>query len=248
MTAQAPAIVLVEPQLGENIGMAARAMLNSGLTDLRLVRPRDGWPNEKALLAASGATAVIERARVCQTLVEAISDCHVVFATTYRQRELHKRIVTPRQAMGEARQGLAAGTRTAVLFGPERTGLWSDDVAAAHAILTIPMNPAFPSLNLAQAVGIVAYEWFQSGEETPPVRWERGDSQPAKQEEFRALLATLEALLDDAGFFFPPEKRQIMWHNLQAFLARAEPSSQEVGTLFGAIKALSGLRARAKPH
>ena len=248
MTALAPAIVLVEPQLGENIGMAARAMLNSGLTDLRLVRPRDGWPNEKALLAASGATSVIDGARVCQTLAEALSECHVVYATTYRQRELHKRVVTPRQAMGEARQAMAQAARTAVLFGPERTGLWSDDVAAANAILTIPMNPTFPSLNLAQAVGIVAYEWFQSGDDTAPERLVQGDSPRAKQEEFRALLATLEALLDEAGFFFPPEKRQIMWHNLQAFLARAEPSSQEVGTLFGAIKALSGLRARAKPR
>lgn len=224
--------------MGENIGMAARALLNAALEDLRLVAPRDGWPNEKALLAASGADKVIEGAKVFGNVQEAVADCHAVYATTLRPRDMNKPVFTPRQAMTRIRGQAAKGERAAILFGPERTGLWSDDVAAADAIITIPLNPSFSSMNLAQAVAILSYEWFQTGDGaqlTPPPQ----RSPRAKQDELRAFMAYLEKTLDEVGYFHPPEKRQVMWHNMQSLFARAELTEQELRTLFGVIKQLA---------
>ncbi|MBV9522212.1 MAG: RNA methyltransferase, partial [Alphaproteobacteria bacterium] len=165
-----PAIILVEPQLGENIGTAARAMLNCGLTDLRLVRPRDGWPSQKASAAASGADAVLERARLFDSLAAAIGDLQHVFATTARERDMVMRIATPRQAAGEMRRLMSAGRSCGILFGPERMGLLNDHLSHAETMITVPLNPAFSSLNLAQAVLLVGYEWFTSGDATAPVQ------------------------------------------------------------------------------
>jgi tRNA/rRNA methyltransferase len=162
-----PAIILVEPQLGENIGTAARAMLNCGLVDLRLVRPRDGWPNRKAVAAASGADAVIENVRLFDSTAEAVADLSRVYATTARHRGQIKPVVTPRQAATEMRAALGRGEKTGVLFGPERTGLHNDDIPLADTVLQVPLNPAFSSLNLAQAVLLIGYEWFQAGSGVP---------------------------------------------------------------------------------
>src|SRR6516225_8068238 len=158
-----PAIILVDPQLGENIGTAARAMLNCGLDDMRLVRPRDGWPSEKAVAAASGADPVLEKARLYPSVPAAIYDLVHVYAATARDRGMVRREVTPRRAAAEMRDWLAAGEPCGVLIGPERTGLLNDDVTLADTVLTVPLNPAFSSLNLAQAVLVVGYEWFTSG-------------------------------------------------------------------------------------
>jgi len=174
-----PAIILVQPQLGENIGTAARAMLNCGLDDLRLVCPRDGWPSEKAIAAASGADIVLDRARLYLDVPAAIADLVHVFAATARDRGMVRREVTPRHAATEMRRWLGAGEPCGVLIGPERTGLVNDDVALADAVLTVPLNPAFSSLNLAQAVLIVGYEWFISGAEKSAEILRRGGSRPA---------------------------------------------------------------------
>src|SRR5690242_11782639 len=169
-TAATPIIILVRPQLGENIGMAARAMLNCGLSALRLVAPRDGWPNERAQRAASGADVVLEQARVFDTVGEAVADLQHVVATTARNRELTQRIVTARRAGQDMRGWIGQGDRVGILFGPERTGLENDDMVHADTALTIPLNPQFSSLNVAQAVLLVSYEWMAAGDETPPER------------------------------------------------------------------------------
>src|SRR5215470_12888415 len=178
-----PAVILVEPQLGENIGTAARAMMNCGLDDLRLVRPRDGWPSDKAVAAASGADTVLAKARLYPSVPAAVADLIHVYAATARDRGMVRREVTPRHAAQEMRGWLAAGEPCGVLFGPERTGLVNDDVALADTVLTVPLNPGFSSLNLAQAVLIVGYEWFASGAEAPPEVLHRGGSRPANKEE-----------------------------------------------------------------
>lgn len=240
-----PAIILVTPQLPENIGSAARAMLNFGLTDLRLVRPRvPAWPNERARATASGADSLLQGARTFETVGEAVAGLTRVYATTWRNRELVKWIATPRQAAAEMRERAAAGERAGVLFGPERTGLLSDDLAFADAIVTVPINPAFPSLNLAQAVLLVAYEWFQAGDATPPRRLQRGASPPADRAEFANFLRRLTLYLDESGFFHPPEKRDHMIRNLEAFFVRGEPTEQELRTLHGVIKTLRYRRDR----
>src|SRR5919106_5104068 len=166
----APAVILVRPQLGENVGTAARAMLNFGLSDLRLVRPQCGWPNVKALQAASGATAVLNRLQVFERVEDATSDLHRLYATTARPRDLPKPVLTPAHAAREARAALAGGERVGILFGPERTGLANDDLIYADAVVSVPVNPDFFSLNLAQAVLLVAYEWYQSAAGAPARR------------------------------------------------------------------------------
>ncbi len=165
MTTLQPAMVLIEPQLGGNVGAAARAMLNCGLTDLRVVRPRDGWPSDKARAMASGADAVLDGAKVFESLEEAVADLQVVFATTGRRRDMVKHEVTPAEAASEIRRHGAAGERCGVLFGRERIGLTNDEVVLADAILTVPLNPAFRSLNLAQAVLLIAWEWLRAGDD-----------------------------------------------------------------------------------
>jgi tRNA/rRNA methyltransferase len=190
-----PVIILVEPQLGENIGAAARAMLNCGLTSLRLVRPRDGWPNPRALAAASGADSVIEQAGLFDSTADAIADLNFVLATTARQRDMVKLILTPEEAAAEMRGRAAAGQRTGILFGPERTGLMNDDVPLADAVVTIPVNPVFPSLNLAQAVLLLGYAWWRAAQTVEARRLEIGGSRPAAKEELDNLFRRLETAL-----------------------------------------------------
>lgn len=237
--AATPAVVLVRPQLGENIGMAARAMLNCGLSTLRLVAPRDGWPNERAQRAASGADIVLEKAEVFDTVGEAVADLERVVATTARNRELVQRIVTPRQAVTEMHGWIGRGDRVGILFGPERTGLENDDMVHADTALSIPLNPQFSSLNMAQAVLLVAYEWTTAGDVTPPVRLSDHAARPATKEELQSLFDHLERALDQSGFLRNKEMRPSMVLNLRALLQRAEMTEQEARTFHGVIKFLS---------
>jgi tRNA/rRNA methyltransferase len=237
-----PAVVLVDPQLGENIGMAARAMLNCGLTELRLVRPRDGWPNEAAQSAASGADQVLERARLYDTTADAVADLARVYAASARPRGLVKPVVTPRRAAGEMRAALAGGAATGVLFGPERSGLVNDDLALADTILAVPLNPAFASLNLAMAVLLVGYEWFQAADDTPGRRLETGGQPPAGKAELVNLFQRLESALDETGFLHPPEKRPGMVRNLRNMIQRMDPTDQDLRTLHGIVSALRSRR------
>ena len=234
-----PAMVLVHPQLGENIGMAARAMLNCGLGELRLVRPRTGWPNPMAEAPAAGAVAVLDAARVFDTVAEAVADLQVLYATTARPRDLVKPVVTPRRAAEEMRAHAVAGRRVGVLFGREAKGLDNDDVALADAVLSVPLNPGFASLNLAQAVFAVAYEWFQAGDATPPADLPvPKDTRPANKAELVALFEHLEGELDACGFLRVREKRPIMVRNLRTAIQRAHLTEQEVRTLRGVIACL----------
>ncbi|HEV8241868.1 MAG TPA: RNA methyltransferase [Thermoanaerobaculia bacterium] len=239
-----PAIVLVAPQLGENVGAAARAMLNGGLTDLRLVAPRPPWPNPRALAAASGADHVVEAARVFDRLEDAVADLRRLYASTARPRDLRKVVLTPRQAVREMRQAAPDGGGCGVLFGPERTGLDSDQVALADAVLTVPLNPAYSSLNLGQAVMLVSYEWYQSGAEqadtAPPMGPEGERHRQATRAELHNLFRHLESELDAANFLWPPHTRANMVRNLRNFIARASPTEQEVKTLHGVVTALAG--------
>jgi tRNA/rRNA methyltransferase len=235
----APAIVLVRPQLGENVGMAARAMLNCGLADLRLVEPRRGWMNDKAFAAASGATRVVEEARTFETAAAALADLDLVFAATARPRHATQRVVTPRQAASEMRLAAARGGRPGVLFGPEAKGLKNDDVALADAVLKAPLNPAYKSLNLAQAVLVVGYEWFQAGAEAPPSAVAvPKETRPAAKAELVALFEHLERELDACGFLRVADKRPVMVRNLRTMLQRAGLTEQEVRTLRGVIACL----------
>ena len=238
-----PAIVLVGPQLGENIGTAARAMLNCGLADLRLVEPRDGWPSEKARSAASGADRVIDEARIYPDIASAIGEFHRVFATTARPREVVKAVLTPRAAAAEMRAAQSRGERVAILFGPERWGLTTDQVSFAEAIIEVPLNPAFASLNLAQAVLVVAYEWHIAADATPakymPTLEEHGGpTELAEQAEILRLFEHLERELDDSGYLFPPDKRPTMVRNLRSIFLRANLTEPEVRSLRGMVKAL----------
>ena len=243
---QGPAVILVEPQLGENIGMTARAMLNCSLLDLRLVAPRDGWPNPAAEAAASGALEVLTRARVYGTLAEAVADLGLLLATTARPRELIKPIVTARQAALDLRAAAAEGRAAGLIFGPERSGLTNDDIALADAIVQVPLNPAFSSLNLAQAVLLLGYEWFQAGSQVPPKEVHMGGSLPASKKELMHFFERLERTLDETGFMYPPEKRPTMVRNLRTLFTRAAPTDQEVRTLEGIISALLGAKQRGR--
>ncbi len=236
-----PAIVLVDPQLGENIGMVARAMLNCGLSELRLVRPRDAWPNPAAEAAASGAGEVLARAQLFDSTEAAIAGLQRVYASTARARDMLKPVVTPRQAATEMRAAPAA-SRVGVLFGPERSGLTSDDVALADTVISVPLNPAFSSLNLAQAVFVVGYEWILGEMETPAREVPMGATRPATKQELLGFFARLEAALDASGFLQPVEKRPIMVRNLRTLFQRADLTEQEVRTLHGIVSALTSGR------
>jgi tRNA/rRNA methyltransferase len=234
MTGADPVIVLVRPQLGQNIGKAARAMLNFGLTELRLVAPRDGWPNPDAGPAASGADLVLDRAQVYATAVEAVADCALVYASTVRRRDLILPVVDP-QGMAE---GIAASAgRTAILFGPERSGLETEDVALASAIVTVPINPKFGSLNLAQAVILLAYEWSKRQQLAQPPA--REAELPASHAELEGLIGQLDGALDKVGYFHPPERTQATRHTLRTILTKPGWSNREVQALRGVIRALS---------
>jgi tRNA/rRNA methyltransferase len=233
-----PAVILVEPQLGENIGASARAMANFGLTDLRLVRPRDGWPNAQAWRSASGADRVLDQARLFDTLEAAIADCTLVCATTARMHDQAKPVLGAEEAARAMQKRLLAGEAVGVLFGRERNGLENDEVALADCIVTLPVNPAFSSLNLAQAVLILAYEWFKCAGGALPFAM-RQKSASAPKEQLLAFFATLERELDKVEFLRPPEKRQTMLVNLKNIFQRMQPSRQDIQTLHGVIMAIA---------
>jgi tRNA/rRNA methyltransferase len=241
-----PAIILVEPQLAENIGTAARAMLNCGLSDLRIVRPRDLFPNPRALAASSGADIVIERARQYPDVPAAIADLTRVYATTARPRHMIKPLVTPRRAAAEMRAHIAAGESVGVLFGPERAGLENDDLPLADTLIGVPLNPGFSSLNLAQAVLIVGYEWYQAGDATPPYELVVNDTRPATKEELMNFFAHLERECDESGFLRNLEKRPSMVRNIRNIFQRAALTHQEIQTLHGIIKDLANKRVHGK--
>jgi tRNA/rRNA methyltransferase len=235
VTAPPPVIVLVRPQLGQNIGKAARAMLNFGLDEMRLVAPRDGWPNPDAGPAASGADAVLEKARVFATVADAVADCAEVYATTVRKRGVTKPVVTPEAA---ARAIHAGPSRSAILFGPERSGLETDDVALARTIITVPINPAFGSLNLAQAVILVAYEWSKGIALASPPATDLDP--PSPQAELEGMIAQLDALLEANNYYFPPDKAPATRRTLRSLLTKPGWSAQEVRTFRGVLSALGG--------
>ena len=228
-----PVIVLVRPQLGENIGKAARAMLNFGLVEMRLVTPRDGWPNPAAGPAAAGADIVLEQARVYETTAEAVADCAHVYATTVRKRGVTKPVLTPAEAAGEI---AAAQGRSAILFGPERSGLETEDVALARAILTVPINPEFGSLNLAQAVILCAYEWSKVQDLVQPTQEEL--LPPAPQAELEGLISHFEALLEPKNYFFPEARAEATRRTLRTLLTKPGWNHLEVRTLRGVLSAL----------
>jgi tRNA/rRNA methyltransferase len=239
-----PAIILVSPQMGENIGTAARAMLNCGLTDLRLVDPRDEWPNIKAERAAVGAFALMPPVKVFATTGEALGDLTYVYATTARDRKMAKPIVTARHAAAEARAKIAAGGRIGFMFGAERIGLVNDDVSLADAILSVPLNPEFSSLNLAQAVLLIGYEWRMAGDTTPPAQLDTNGSPPASKEMLFDFFAHFERELDACGFLRNEEARPNMVRNLRNMWSRAQLTEQEIRTLHGVVKELSSLRQK----
>jgi len=240
----APVVILNEPQLAENIGAVGRVMANFGLSELRLVRPRDGWPQERAWASASGADWPLNGARVFASVSEAIADLKLVYATTARPRELQLPVITPRAAAGDLAAAAARGDRVGLLFGGERAGLETADIALCSAVVTIPIDPRFRSLNLAQSVAINAYEWRMTvAADAPPPAFRPGDP-PADQAALLGFYEHLERELDAAGFFHPPEKTPNMTQNLRSALGRARFTDQEVRTLRGVITALS--RGRGK--
>lgn len=234
----APIVVLVEPQLGENIGSAARAMANFGLSRLRIVNPRDGWPNERARWLASGADRVIDGAEVFETVGTAIADCSFVLATTARAHDQAKPVYSPEEAARHMAVRVAGGEGVAILFGRERWGLQNDEVSLADAIVTFPINPAFASLNLAQAVSLVSYEWYKHASAgvlpfTMPQK-----SPPAPKQQLAAFFDTLERELDRVEFFRPPDKRETMLINLRNIFARMAPTQQDIQTLHGVVMSI----------
>ncbi|MEJ2016115.1 MAG: RNA methyltransferase [Limibacillus sp.] len=239
-----PAVVLVAPQLGMNIGMVARAMMNCGLSDLRLVKPRDGWPNPEAEAPAAGAGIVLERTRVFDSLADAIADLQYAYATTARPRGIIKEVFTPRAAVSDLRARLARSQRCALVFGAERTGLEAEDIALCDALINVPLNPGFSSLNLAQAVLLVGYEWFQSGDDTPVVTRQTGVTPPADKRELQAFYERLESELESVNFFWPVDKGPAMKRNLRNLFNRLEPTEQDIRTLHGVVSALINARRR----
>ncbi len=241
-----PPVILCRPQLGENVGLAARAMLNCGLTELRLVAPRDGWPNERARAAAAGADAVLDGARVFASLGEAVADLTDVLAATARPRDLTRTVVTPRAAGASLRALVAAGRRPGLLVGPEREGLTNDELALADTIVTAPLNPAFSSLNLAQAVLVLGYEWLQagSGERHDASPRAAGGDEPAPKAELLAFLARLEAELEACAREDGATRHPATDGNLRDLFQRARPTSRELRTLHGVVSHLLGRRRR----
>ena len=233
MSANKPVIVLVRPQLGQNIGKAARAMLNFGLTEMRLVAPRDGWPNPDAGPSASGADVVLEQAAVFETVQEAIADCSNVYASTVRRRDLVVPVVTPERMADEI---AASPGRTAILFGPERSGLETEDVALANRIVTVPINPDFGSLNLAQAVILLAYEWSKRSELAVPPSKEIEPRAP--QGDVEGLIGQLEEELEAKGYFHPPSRTQATKNTIRTIFSKTGWSSREVKAIRGIIRAL----------
>jgi tRNA/rRNA methyltransferase len=231
-----PAFVLIRPQMGENIGAAARSMLNFGLEHMRVTSPRDGWPNERAVALASGAGRILDGAMICGSTQEAVGDCAYVFATTARDRDLTKPVFTPEAAMVEAARRGAAGQKVAVLFGPERTGLENDDIAIANAIVSVPTNPEFPSLNLAQCVLLMGYEWRRTAQMPAAMEMELAGSHWATQSEMEALVAHYEERLDGAGFFWPEAKAAAMKLTLRNMWSRLPLTRADVQVFHGMMR------------
>jgi tRNA/rRNA methyltransferase len=234
-----PVFILVRPQMGENIGAAARAMLNFGLERMRVTGPRDGWPNPKAVAMASGAGRVLDQAGLFADVPGAIADCDFVFATTARGRELVKEVVTPERAMAMARALGAEGKKVGILFGPERAGLENDDIIHANAIVTVPVNPDFPSLNLAQCVLLLGYEWQRQGAEMPASVMELARTDFATREDVGRLADHFEERLDAAGFFFPETKAEGMKSNLRNMWGRLGLTRAEVQTFHGMLRQIA---------
>jgi tRNA/rRNA methyltransferase len=252
-----PAIILVNPQLGENIGMVARAMANFALSELRLVAPRDGWPNEDAHGPAAGATDIVDRAKLFDRTAEALSDLNFVCATTARSRDSVKQVLSPQNATHDIRARLQAGQRCGIMFGPEKAGLENDDIALADALVMAPVNPKFASLNLAHAVLIVAYEWNKGGHARGLGRETEFDgparegvqmlrTRPAERAELVGFFEHLERELDASGFLRPPEKRPQMVRNIRNLFIRTGASEQEVRTLRGIVSSLTGAHLRKR--
>jgi tRNA/rRNA methyltransferase len=240
---QPPVVILKSPQLAENIGAVARVMANFGLSDLRLVAPRDGWPQPRAWASASGADWPLDEAKVFERIEDAVADLRLTLATTARPRETALPVMTPRQAAAALAEGVAQDWPVGLLFGGERSGLETSDIALCQGIVTVPIDPKFRSLNLAQAVAVCAYEWRVLQEAGPPAAFAEGEP-PAEQAAMIGLYEHLEAELDAAGFFHPPEKRPSMVRNLRVALSRARLNDQEVRTFRGVITALSKGRGR----
>ncbi|MEM9426367.1 MAG: RNA methyltransferase [Pseudomonadota bacterium] len=231
-----PSFVLVRPQMGENIGASARAMWNFGLDRLAVVAPRDGWPNPKAVAMASGAGRLLDEAQLHDTTADALGDVQFTFATTARSRDLTKEVYAPEAAMVEAAKRIAAGERVAVLFGPERAGLENDDIAKANAIISVPVNPDFPSLNLAQCVLLTAYEWRRATSEVIDIETAFAGTEAATGIEIEKLAEHYEDRLDTAGFFFPPEKAEGMKTVLRNLWSRMPLTRADVQMLHGILR------------
>lgn len=245
-TGPQPAFVLVEPQMGENIGAAARAMWNFGLDRMRLVNPRDGWPNQKAVAMASGAGRVLDNLGLHADTGAALSDMNYVFATTARSRDLTKPVMSPERAMEHARALISEGQNVAVLFGPERAGLQNEDIVRANALISVPVNPAFASLNLAQCVLLTAYEWRRQSAQVVPEVMEMAGTRNAENIEVQKLLERLETSLDKVDFFWPDAKADSMRLNLRNLFSRMPLTDADVRTLHGVIRALSDKKPRPK--
>ena len=229
-------MVLVRPQMGENIGAAARAMWNFGLDHMRIVAPRDGWPNPAAVAMASGAGRLLNEARLCADLPEALGDADFVFATTARDRDLTKPVYSPEAAMAEAAERIGAGQRVAVMFGPERAGLENEDIARANAIVSVPVNPAFPSLNLAQCVLLLGYEWRRQTGEVEARRDAMAGTDWATGAEIEHLASHYEERMEEAGFFFPEHKVASMKVNLRNMWSRLPLTRADVQMLHGMMR------------
>ena len=234
-----PVFILVRPQMGENIGAAARAMLNFGLDRMRIVAPRDGWPNPAAVAMASGAGRVLDGAGICDDVPKAVADCDFVFATTARGRELTKPILTPEAAMIQTRALTQAGKKVGILFGPERAGLENDDVVRANAIISVPVNPDFPSLNLAQCVLLLGYEWRRQTAPAPAMVYEMARTAFASAQEIESLGDHYEQRLTDAGFFYPAEKVAGMKEGLRNMWTRLGLTRAEVQTFHGMLRQIA---------
>ncbi|MQB42887.1 RNA methyltransferase [Rhizobium sp. ICMP 5592] len=239
LLAEGPAVILVEPQMGENIGMVARAMANFGLAELRLVNPRDGWPNERAQATASKADHIIEATKVYDTLEQAVADLNFVYATTARERDGFKPVRSPVVAAETLRVRFKAGEGTGILFGRERWGLTNEEVALADEIVTFPVNPAFASLNIAQAVLLMSYEWMKTGmEDVAAVPFQAMEQRPSTKEQLFGLFDQLEEALDARNYFHPAGKKPKMIDNLRAVLSRRAFTEQEISVLRGVVSSL----------
>jgi tRNA/rRNA methyltransferase len=243
----APAVILSRPQLGENIGSAARAMKNFGLSDLRLIAPQCEWPNDRAMILASGAGDIIESARVFATAAEALADIRILFATTARGRDVLREILTPEAAARRLRTAASDGLATAILFGSERAGLDNDEISLADAAITIPTSK-FSSLNLGQSVLLLGYEWLKSADATPASRTRKTVAIPSPRADLISMFEHLERELDAAKFFYPPEKKEAMVRNIRAMILRSKLNDQEVRTIRGMIVALAKNKWRGSPR